>query len=446
MNNNVRMLTDNYEYKSKKEINRNFRNIFLYLLLMMMIILSVLVVLVNMPSVNSDQPHIKEYNNKFDVNQHDTNYYNGDTQAAKNQELIYSQELKESESSDLGDSHSDQGGVENIIDEDITQHSHALNKRARRKWRHSFIDGTISMFSFIVSATDALYATACTPTFLGALGVINPAGAGATLAACGWTGAVLAAMNWASYIVSSHRDNGGWEWNDDSARDKRSLDILSETFGNLPDSAFRPLVNNLYSVRDDNHDYFQLLTKRDITASLILDHGLLIDTSLGKADYIGYQFIADHGNHNKSVVIQSGSEIDAIETWHRCGDEKECYSENVEWVNQSKEGNALNNLTAIAKRTGNLYWQSYNDWGENGGYVHDWWYWDEYSKAAQAKLGDQSILQKVQSCTNDYRCYGVHSKICLAGGMSKTRTKDSAWVGEVYANGYGGIDGECQNG
>lgn len=142
------------------------------------------------------------------------------------------------------------------------------------------------MFSFIVISVDVFYVIACAPTFLGALGVANPAGAGATLAACGWSGAILAAMNWASYVVSSHNDNGGWNWDSDSSRDKRSLDILSETFGHLLDSAVRPLVNNLYSVRDDEHEYFQLLTKRDRVASHVLDHGLLYDASLCKAEYI----------------------------------------------------------------------------------------------------------------------------------------------------------------
>lgn len=437
----------NINNEEQERVNKNFKNIAYYFLTMMLILLSTIAFMVNVFDNNSEQLNNHEQINLNDIKQQESEYDDkSDIQAANNQGFYKSQDLYASESCDNGDVISELGSNDLINnDEGVTQLENALEKRAR-SWKTSFVDGTVSMFSFIVNSADAFYATACTPTFLGALGVANPAGAGATLAACGWSGAVLAVMNWTSYVVSSHNDNGGWNWDSDSARDKRSFDILSETFGYLPDSAVRPLVNNLYSIRDDKHEYFQLLTKRDSIASQILDHGLLYDTSLGKAEYIGYQFIADHGNHNKSVVIQSGSENDAIETWHRCGDENECFSDNIEWVDQNEKGSGKNRLMSMTKRTGNLYWQSYNDWGENGGYVHDWWYWDEFSKAAQEKLGDQSILQKVQSCTNDFRCYGVHSKICLAGGMSNTRTKDSAWVGEVYANGYGGIDGECQNG
>lgn len=82
------------------------------------------------------------------------------------------------------------------------------------------------------------------------------------------------------------------------------------------------------------------------------------------------------------------------------------------------------------------------------GYDEDRLEWGEFEKAAHRNGFNDlfgNMVDNVQSC-DDWACYSEHDKFCFAGGMSSQRTKDSAFVGEVYVQGFGGIDSPCEDG
>lgn len=324
-----------------------------------------------------------------------------------------------------------------------------LEKRA--SWLRDIVDGAISTFSLAVSGANAIYATACSGTFAAAVGLVIPGGPLSTLAACGAAGAALAVSNIMSYTLN--KQSQGWTWGGGSNRDKReelAANISTIYFNDLPT---RHITDNIFSVEDDKHDFSSYLSKRDDTPGTVINHGLLYTLENDQPVYIGYQFIADHSTHNKSVVIEAGHEQEALDTWLKCGHEQDCRTDNYNLTNlgEFKDGGIFvdyndTSSVPIERRTGNLYWQSYNSYGYNGGYVQDWLNWGEINKMAQAMSGDTNYISQVQPCSNDFRCYAIASKWCLAGGMSKLRGVNSAFVGEIYVNGYGGVDGQCDSG
>lgn len=93
--------------------------------------------------------------------------------------------------------------VKNAVTED-----QLIVPRAGRSWRTSAVDGSVKMFSFVASTSNAVYASVCGTSTLAALGLVGPAGALASMTACAVGLGLLAVVNWASFVVSSHNDNG----------------------------------------------------------------------------------------------------------------------------------------------------------------------------------------------------------------------------------------------
>lgn len=319
----------------------------------------------------------------------------------------------------------------------------------RYTWLRSIVNGVISTFSLAVSGANVLLAAGCSQPFLAAVGIAQPAAVPAVLTACWVAGASIAFANIASYTLNEQKE--GWEWGGGSNRDKRSSverNMSSTHFDGLP---VRQLSSTLYSVQNMSDPFSSLLMKRDDLPANILTHGSLYSIVDNSTVHVGYQFIADHGTHNKSVVIEPGAEQDAIETWIRCGGDELCQSDaNVIVGEHNDDGRNINATGKVrrelSKRTGNSYWQSYNSYGYNGGYVTDWMQWGEVDQMAAAMQYENFMLEQIQPCTDSYSCYGVIQKVCLSGGMSQEQGVDSAWVGEVYINAYGGIDEQCDCG
>ncbi|CAI5760204.1 unnamed protein product [Candida verbasci] len=307
----------------------------------------------------------------------------------------------------------------------------------RADWKQAAIDGAISTFGLGVSGANKMLGSGCTAATLGALGLAGPAAAGSVLVTCGVAFMFLAALNFASYTFQNYRQDGGWRNDADSSAAKRSIEMHMETLNNLGLGAARPLIEGLY-VTEDLMGIDQLFTdKREDSSNNVLSSGAVYWFNVSEPVHVGYQLVLQHEDHNKSVFIEPDALDEAAELYKACG-------KSGEWC--VSEHRLLN--STIAKRDSSGNWASYNDWGVNEGYLNDWLIWDEYGKAARRLAYDNSvgIVSQVQPCTNDFRCYAVSSKWCLAGGMSRQRTQDSAWVGEVYYDSYGGVDGQCYNG
>lgn len=322
-------------------------------------------------------------------------------------------------------------------------HNYSLDLERRALWKSAAIDRALSTFALILSGANVLYAAACTPTFLAMANIATPAGAGATLAACTTTGLLLAASNFASYTLNNYGSQGGWNYDSDS--EKSSKRTLGEHHNLILDAGYtkyRSISPNTYlasSIEAHNEIESLISYHCPLWSNRINHHGHIILADDYNITHGGYQFVVENNNHNKSIVSDIEGITSALITLEQCGDNDICIAEGAIYNS---------NNTSLQKRDSNGFWVSYNDWGFNTGYENDWWQWNEFSKGAQELAGSNKlgIVTQVQSCTNDYRCYGYYNKACFAGGMSLTREDDSAFVGEAYIQSYGGVDGTCDNG
>ncbi|CCE61430.1 hypothetical protein TPHA_0A03540 [Tetrapisispora phaffii CBS 4417] len=305
----------------------------------------------------------------------------------------------------------------------------------KRSWRADIIDGAVSTFSDIVTGANLIYSGGCTSTFVALLGVTLPGIGGAALGTCLWVGSLLAAANFVSYTLLKHGNNGGWEYDSDSATaHKRSFD--ERNLLGLP--GYRHIIGPLYTQISGDTDGHSERMLRDIShehANRVLSSSGLFSNATGALMHIGYQFILNHDTYNTTVITDIAGHADAINTYLTCLPGEYCYS----------VSNTNNNT--LTKRDDNGFWLSYNDWGDNLGYAADWASWGEFTKAAQEYQGQDVLgaIQQIQPCTQQ-QCYGIYNKFCFAGGLSATRGENSAFVGEVYYTAFGGVDGDCYNG
>lgn len=340
--------------------------------------------------------------------------------------------LTESYNTDLVNVESGVSNNENLYPSKNMERYMSLDKRG---WGQDAVDGAITMFASVSANVFSTLIVSCTPSFLDYFGIVVPQAMVLRISVCAWSLGIAALVSYVGLLMQAHRANGGWQFDNGSgsANDKRFIGAFEEVFGT---AGVFPLFDDMFIVNGmpigSNH-----FNKRDE----YLDHGIDVKSLIHMNDtemvHMAYTFYIELHDHNKSVVAEINALEDAIETWKRCGTSDYCRSSRNVWLDA--------NSTSLHKRDGGD-WASYNDWGFNGGYVNDWWLWDEFKHGAQAMQSDNSNVEHVQSCTNDARCYAAASKYCLAGGMSSNRKQDSAWVGEVYLNAYGVIDGECFNG
>lgn len=161
---------------------------------------------------------------------------------------------------------------------------------------------------------------------------------------------------------------------------------------------YRHIADDIYTLDVDDGAFNGLnLNKRDGNGNMIIHKGKVVRINNGLVSDLGYQMIVDANGHNKSMFAEPDAMVRAVETYITCGHEQECYEDGV--LLKSVGNSSTNGLD---KRDLSGAWASYNDWGYNGGFTHDWWYWDEFSKAARSMAYDTSLnfVQQVQPCTS----------------------------------------------
>jgi hypothetical protein len=203
--------------------------------------------------------------------------------------------------------------------------------RAGRSWRTSAVDGSVKMFSFVASTSDAVYASVCGISTLAALGLVGPAGAFASMTACAVSLGLLAVVNWASYIVSSHNDHGGWNWDPSTGTAKRELDGNHNILLSLGAERYRHIADDIYTLDldvDDGAFNGLNLNKRDSNGKII-HKGKVVRVNNGLVSDLGYQMIVDENGHNKSMFAEPDAIAQAVKTYITCGHEQECYEDGV---------------------------------------------------------------------------------------------------------------------
>lgn len=316
----------------------------------------------------------------------------------------------------------------------------------------SYVDGLITFFNQRIQGYDTIHATVCGESMLTALGFAADKSVEGRLVQCSVASVVWAVINYTSHLVAAGKDKGGWTWDSGSGNSKRDYD---EHMGVLKASGYatgRHLAGSVYSVELSDKEWASAgLSKRDgashkrdashkeDASDKILHVGKLLNVVGGGVEHMGYQMIVSHNDRTGSIFAEPGALRSAKETLAKCSGAGECFQEGLVMRGKASA------TTAKKRSEADGIWASYNDWGYNGGNIHNWWQWDEFSRAARAALGQArgNYVVKTQNCDNDAKCYAYVSKWCVAGGMLRMPGVDSAFVGEAYLYGYGGIDTTC---
>ncbi|CCE64517.1 hypothetical protein TPHA_0I00100 [Tetrapisispora phaffii CBS 4417] len=292
----------------------------------------------------------------------------------------------------------------------------------KRSFKEVICGSGATIFIGAAAGSAKITGVVCTPEAQVAIGALT-FGEGGAVACLGWfaTSLVLAAAGaaFAAYGTS----DWNWEWEKTgvaiSTRDSNIVSYTNTSNGQI-------ITKDTYL-----EDFFQeALMKREIVDWDLIQYYYITPYSIVSNASVPLAIdFTKNGNYvpvTYSYMHSNGTMITTLTSKNDIASQHEIF---VAWINDSQ----------LLKRDETATWWSYNTYGANPGRCNDLeQHLNTYS--SDYKQDWEQIGMAIASIDNN----NIPSKFCLSASDGDTTVREnSAIVGEIYANQYGGIDGTC---